>query len=131
MEEGGHSSLEEMLGVHRSLGSICGVLTQAASRAQALPPPVPAHPVHAAADEVYAAHQPGLEVVKHTSGLILALEPVEHADETTWGCMLLELEQRGVQVERLVAEGGKGHRARPGPLARVAGAGTGRELPAE
>lgn len=103
--------VEEILGVRRSIGSICGVLKGAASRARALPQPVPGHPVKVAADEVYAAGEPVLEVVEHESGLILLLEPAGSIDETTWGCALLDLEGRGVEIERVVADGGKGLRA--------------------
>ena len=103
--------LEEILGVHRSVGSIHRVLQTAAARAYALPQPVPNHPILAVADEVYAADKPVLEVVEHTSGLILALQVAHRADETAWGCTLLELDEQGVEMGRILTDGGKGLRA--------------------
>ena len=110
--------LEPLLGVHRSIGGIHAVLKEAGQRARVLLP-VPAGPVQAVADEVYAAQQPVLEVVEPESGLILALEPSMGRDETTWGLVWLELYERGVQVVSVIADGarglGAGLRAAGGP----------------
>ncbi len=106
--------LEEILGVHLSVGMIHGVLQEAASRApRALPPVVPESPVHLEADELYAAGKPVLEVVESASGLVLELDCAEAADETTWGLTWLELleERRVKEVSGVVADGARGLRA--------------------
>ena len=102
--------LEEMVGVERSVGWIEGVLQEAARRAEGLTP-VPEGPRQVAADEVYAAGAPVLEVVEPRSGLILTLEHAERRDETAWGCAWLELAERGVEIDGVVADGAEGLRA--------------------
>jgi hypothetical protein len=104
--------LEEILGVRLSVGMIHGVLKEAASRARALPAPVPESPIDVEADELYAAGKPVLEVVQSASGLVLVLDCAEAADETTWGLTWLELlEERAVKVSGVVADGARGLRA--------------------
>src|SRR5712691_2739960 len=102
--------LTEILGVERSVGWITGVLQEAAQRAQSLAA-VPAHPIAAVADEIFAGERPVVEVVDHHSGVILALAPVDTRDETTWGCTLLDVAARGVRLASLVADGAEGLRA--------------------
>ncbi len=106
--------LREILGVRRSVGMIHGVLKEAAGRARALPTTAllpPARPMHLEADELYAAGKPVLEVVESASGLVVVLDLAEAADETTWGVTWLELEERGVEVAGVVADGARGLRA--------------------
>jgi len=107
---GVQESLAEILGVERSVGWIEGVLQEAARRAEGLTA-APEGPRQVAADEVYAAGQPVLEVVEPRSGLILALEPTPTRDETAWGCTWLDLAERGVQIGGVVADGAEGLRA--------------------
>jgi hypothetical protein len=102
--------LTEILGLERSVGWIEGVLQDAAQRAQGVVA-APRHPVAAVADEIFAGERPVVEVVDHHSGLILALEPVDARDETTWGCTLLDVAARGVRLASLVADGAEGLRA--------------------
>ncbi len=102
--------LEEMVGVERSVGWIEGVLQEAGRRAEGLVA-VPEGPRQVAADEVYAGGQPVLEVVEPRSGLILTLDPAPCRDETAWGCAWLDLEERGVEVDGVVADGAEGLRA--------------------
>jgi len=107
--------LEELLEVRRSLGSIEAVLTEAARRAEALVVvprqggPLQLGPL--VADEIYAAEQPVLGVVDHRSGAVLALEKADSADETTWGCALLDLAARVGPIADLTTDGGNGLRA--------------------
>jgi len=102
--------LEEMVGVERSVGWIEGVLQEAGRRAEGLVA-VPDGPRQVAADEVYAGGQPVLEVVEPRSGLILTLAHAERRDETAWGCAWLDLEERGVRIDGVVADGAEGLRA--------------------
>jgi hypothetical protein len=100
--------LGEVLGVTRSVGYIDGVLQEAARRARALSVAPPA-PVHAEADELFAAGRPVLGVVERPSGAVLALVPAAERDETSWGCALLELVARGTTLASLAAEIGRAH----------------------
>jgi hypothetical protein len=102
--------LGELLGVTRSVGYIEGVLQGAARRAQALGVAPPA-PVHAEADELFAAGRPVLGVVERPSGAVLALVPAAERDETSWGCALLEVVARGTTLASLTADGAEGLRA--------------------
>jgi hypothetical protein len=95
--------LAELLEVRRSVGWVQGVLATAAQRARALQPS-PAGPLRALADETYAGRRPVLAVVDQPSGLVALLEPVEAADETTWGCAWLELAARGVTARSVTAD---------------------------
>lgn len=99
--------LAEILETDRSVGAIQAILTAAAERARGLTP-VPSQPLVAVADEVFAAGQPVLAVVDHTSGLVAALEPAGGRDATTWGCTYLDLAARGVAVGSLTADGARG-----------------------
>ena len=102
--------LSEVLGVTRSVGYIDGVLQEAARRAQALSV-VPPAPVHAEADELFAAGRPVLGVVERPSGAVLALVPAAERDETSWGCTLLDVVARGTSLASLTADGAEGLRA--------------------
>lgn len=102
--------LAEILEVKRSLGAIHAVLVEGARRAEALTLR-PSGPVQAAADEIFAAGRPILEVVDHRSGVVLALENAPSRDETAWGCTMLDLESQGVTVSNLVSDGAQGLRA--------------------
>src|SRR5947207_1209336 len=115
--------LAELLEVRRSVGWVQGVRATAAQRARALQPS-PAGPLRALADETYAGRRPVLAVVDQPSGLVALLEPVEAADETTWGCAWLELAARGVTARSVTADraGGlaAGARAAGPPAVRLA-----------
>ncbi len=107
--------LEELLEARRSLGSIEVVLTEAARRAEALVVvPRQDGPLQVGslvADELYAANKPVLGVVDHRSGTVLALEKAESADETAWGCTLLDLASRVGPIADLTTDEGNGLRA--------------------
>ncbi|MPZ12857.1 MAG: hypothetical protein GEU73_00250 [Chloroflexi bacterium] len=108
-------AIQECLGailkVPRSVGAIHAVLAEAHRRALGLLPPAPRALVAVDADEIFAADRPVLEVVERSSGRILALEPAEQRDETTWGCTFLDLAERGVTLASVAADGGTGLRA--------------------
>jgi len=106
--------------VERSVGWIEGVLQEAGRRAEGLVA-VPDGPRQVAADEVYAGGQPVVEVVEPRSGLILTLAHAESRNETAWGCAWLDLEERGVRIDGVVADGAEGLRAGAG-LDRRSGA---------
>lgn len=102
--------LEELLEVKRSLGTIEGVLAEAGRRAEALlVDPCPLGLL--VADELYAAGLPVLGVVEHRSGAVLALSKADSADETTWGCTLLDLQARVGSITKLTTDGGNALRA--------------------
>jgi len=102
--------LAEILEVQRSIGAIHAVLVEAADRAKALPM-VPGRPVQAAADEIFAAGRPILEVVDHRSAAVLALEGAPSRDETAWGCTMIDLLAHGVAISSSVSDGAEGLRA--------------------
>jgi hypothetical protein len=105
--------LAEVLGVERSVGWVEGVLQEAARRADAVQA-TPEGPRQVAADEVYAGRQPVLEVVEPRNGVVLTLERAARRDETAWGCAWLDLEERGVRIDGVVADGAEGLRAGAG-----------------
>jgi len=102
-----------VLGVERSVGWVEGVLQEAARRADAVQA-TPEGPRQVAADEVYAGRQPVLEVVEPRSGVVLTLKRAARRDETAWGCAWLDLEERGVRIDGVVADGAEGLRAGAG-----------------
>jgi hypothetical protein len=104
--------LELLLGVHRSTGFICQTAQALGAKAQQdnqnLHLPLQAL---AEADEIFQGRQPCLTLVDGRSFLVLSLSAQAHRDETTWGCVLLDVEQQGVQLVDLASDGARGIRA--------------------
>jgi hypothetical protein len=101
--------LELILGVHRSIGYISQVLNAAGEQAAILnTQAVPLDPVLAEADETFQGRQPCLTVVDGHSFLVLNLAAAESRDATSWGLTFLDLQARGVRLQDLATDGGKG-----------------------
>lgn len=62
-------------------------------------------------DEIFQGSCPVLAGVDARSTYCFLLEEVEQRDENTWGYYLLEAEDRGLNPEYTIADGGKGIRA--------------------
>jgi hypothetical protein len=62
-------------------------------------------------DEIFQGKRPVLAGVDARSTYCFLLEEAEHRDEDTWGYYLLEAEERGLNPEYTIADGGKGIRA--------------------
>jgi len=62
-------------------------------------------------DEIYQASQPVLVGMDVASTYCYLLEAVNHCDETTWGVHLLELRDRGLQLDYTIADAGQALRA--------------------
>jgi hypothetical protein len=104
--------LEEILGVHRSVGFLSQTLQQAgevaAAQNQKLSPP---QPVLGEADEIFQGHQPCLTVVDGRSFLVLQLSPQPSRDATTWGVSFLELQEQGIEFQDIACDGALGIRS--------------------
>lgn len=104
--------LDLLFGVHRSTGFISQTAqalgAQARQGNQSLNLPLLAL---AEADEIFQGGQPCLTLVDGRSFMVLSLSAQEHRDETTWGCMLLDVQQQGVQLVDLASDGARGIRA--------------------
>lgn len=62
-------------------------------------------------DEIYQANRPVLVGIDHKSTYCYLLAVEDSCDETSWGVHLLDLSQRGLDLERTIADGGKALRA--------------------
>jgi len=112
----GHSSdrgVQELAAVllkhHLSLGAIHNILSQAADRAQILNEQedlrlLPGIRV-GAHDEIFQGGRPVLVGVDTDSTYCYLLAPEAHRDADTWALHLLELEQRGLHLDRTIADG--------------------------
>jgi hypothetical protein len=65
----------------------------------------------AEADEIFQGRQPCLTLVDGRSFLVLNLSAEAHRDATSWGCVLLDVQQQGVQLLDLASDGARGIRA--------------------
>ncbi len=66
---------------------------------------------HGAHDEIYQAGKPVLAAIDLDSTYCYLLSAEDHCDETTWGYHLLNLADKGLELEYTVADGGRGLRA--------------------
>ncbi len=62
-------------------------------------------------DEIYQANRPVLVGMDHNSTYCYLLFVEDSCDEATWGVHLLDLSERGLDLERTIADGGKALRA--------------------
>ena len=62
-------------------------------------------------DEIYQANRPVLVGVDAASTYCYLLKSVDHRDEDTWGCHLLDLVAQGFDPDYTIADGGGGLRA--------------------
>ena len=95
-----------------SLGRIHNVLQRAVAKARELNDAQDLSAIRVGAhDEIYQAGQPVLVGMDVVSTYCYLLEAVEHCDETTWGVHLLELEERGLELDYTIPDAGTALRA--------------------
>jgi len=107
--EGIQRSLEEILGVHRSIG----YLSQAIAQAQQEAMDFQRRLVYRVSgpgllDELFQHRKPMLVVVEPYSTALLVLSQEEHRDGDTWGGHLLELEEQGFHLTRVASDDARG-----------------------
>lgn len=105
--------LETMFDYHDlSQGSLHNLLRHAVDRARQVNATEPLSAIRVGAhDEIYQARQPVLVGMDVDSTYCYLLEAVEHCDETTWGVHLLEVSDRGLDLDYTIADGGMALRA--------------------
>ncbi len=102
-------ALALLFGVRRSLGFISQTLQASGQRAQAYQAQyIFPLPFLGEADEIFQGGRPWLTVVDGHAFLVLHLAPAQARDATTWGLVLLDLEERGVQFHDLASDGARG-----------------------
>jgi hypothetical protein len=95
-----------------SLGSLHNLLRRARDQARQVNAAEDLSTLRVGAhDEIYQARQPVLVGMDVDSMYCYLLEAVEHCDETTWGVHLLELSERGLDLDYTIADGGMALRA--------------------
>lgn len=95
-----------------SLGSLHHLLRDAVARARQVNAREDLSAIRVGAhDEIYQARQPVLVGLDVDSTYCYLLEAVAHCDETTWGVHLLELSDRGLDLDYTIADGGMALRA--------------------
>lgn len=95
-----------------SLGTIHNVVQDAVDQARVLNATPDLSAVRVGLhDEIYQGDRPVLVGVDARSLYCYLLADEDHADETTWGVHLLDLERQGLGPERTIADGGRGLRA--------------------
>jgi hypothetical protein len=95
-----------------SLGSIHNLLMSAVDKARQVNAMEDLSAIRVGAhDEIYQARQPVLVGMDVDSTYCYLLQAVEHCDETTWGVHLLELSDRGLDLDYTIADGGWALRA--------------------
>lgn len=106
------SLLDLLFGVQRSIGYISETAKEIGADAleytQGLKLPILAL---AEADEIFQGHKPCLTLVDGRSFLVLSLSVQAHRDETTWGCVLLDVQKQGVHLVDVASDGALGIRA--------------------
>ena len=104
--------LDLLLGIQRSTGYISQKARQIGAAAleytQNLSLPIS---VLAEADEIFQGQQPCLTLVDGRSFLVLSLSAQEHRDKTTWGCVLLDVQNQGVHFVDVASDGALGIQA--------------------
>ena len=104
--------VELLFDVHCSVGYISQTAKELGAEAlrytQGLSLPMQAL---AEADEIFQGRKPCLTLVDGRSFLVLSLSAQQHRDETTWGCVLLDVQQQGVQLVDVASDGARGIRS--------------------
>jgi hypothetical protein len=104
--------LDLLLGIQRSTGYISQTAQKIGAAAweytQNLRLPIA---VLAEADEIFQGQQPCLTLVDGRSFLVLSLSAQEHRDKTTWGCILLDVQNQGVHFVDVASDGALGIQA--------------------
>jgi hypothetical protein len=95
-----------------SLGSISSLLGRTVGKARGLNDAEDLSAIRVGAhDEIYQASQPVLVGMDVASTYCYLLEAADHCDETTWGVLLLERRDRGLQLDYTIADAGQALRA--------------------
>ena len=95
-----------------SLGSIHNIVRNVTSKAHELNEQPNLSTISTCAhDEIFQAGRPVLAGVDAQSTYCYLLAQVDNRDETTWGVHLLELEDKGLNPDKVIADFGKGLRA--------------------
>lgn len=108
--EGIQKCLEELMGVHLSLGAISAIIHQAGQAAQEqLKRCLPAGKRALALDEQYGNERGKgyLNIVDVRSWVVVASIPPVAVDAESWTLLLWDLQEQGVQWDALVSDGGK------------------------
>ena len=104
--------LDLMLDVQRSTGYISqiakGIGADALDYTQKQRLPILAL---AEADEIFQGRKPCLTLVDGRSFLVLSLSAQDHRDETTWGCVILDVQKQGVHLVDVASDGALGIRS--------------------
>ena len=105
--------LEAVFDLHGlSVGSVHNLVQEAVEKARRVHETERLSGIRVGAhDEIYQAGHPVLAGVDVESTYCYLLRAAEHCDETHWGVSLLELQERGLSLERTIADGGKALRA--------------------
>ena len=107
--EGIQRSLEEILGIHRSIGYLSGVISQAQQQASAFQRQL-VYRVSGTGllDELFQHRNPLLVVIEPHSTALLVLSQESHRDGDTWGVRLLETEEQGFHFTQVVSDDAQG-----------------------
>ncbi|HEX3641887.1 MAG TPA: transposase [Ktedonobacteraceae bacterium] len=108
--EGIQKCLEELMGVHLSLGAISAIIHQAGQAAQEqLKRCLPAGKRALALDEQYGNERGKgyLNIVDVRSWVVVASIPPVAVDAESWTLLLWDLQEQGVQWDSMVSDGGK------------------------
>lgn len=101
-----------MFGVSRSVGYISQTLASTGEKAKEVNAGISIPlSVLGEADEIFQGRKPCLTVVDGRSFLVLNLTAEDFRDATTWGCVYLDLEARGIRFHDIGCDGGTGLRA--------------------
>lgn len=95
-----------------SLGTVHNIVQQAVVSARKINDSQDLSGIHIGDhDEIYQANRPVLVGMDHNSTYCYLLSVEDSCDETTWGVHLLDLSDRGLDLERTIADGGIALRA--------------------
>jgi hypothetical protein len=115
-----HSSFRGVLDIldamfdyhHMSLGTVHNIVQQAVVSARRVNDDQDLSGVRIGDhDEIFQANRPVLVGIDHRSTYCYLLAVEDSCDETTWGVHLLDLSDRGLDLERTIADGGNALRA--------------------
>ena len=105
-------AMDLWLDTSMSMGSLHHLMVHTATQVDELHEHEPLEQLTIGAhDELFHAQRPILSGVDVPSGDCYLLELQDSCDANTWGVVLLELQDRGLELEQVVADGGKGLRA--------------------
>ena len=104
--------LRDLFDYSISIGTVHNQVSEAVQKAREINQSEDLSPIEVSLlDEIFQGNSPVLAGVDARSTYCFLLEEVEQRDENTWGYYLLEAEERGLNPEYTIADGGKGIRA--------------------